>query len=176
LQQSQILDEFIQHCHKQLACYVFATTGFQRQLANFSDIPPGKRIFFGNGFPETVPPTAVLQIDDVKSYCETDGEFHDTIAKSVLVMIYTEWDEHFRQRIASDHSCRKNEVTCDLMGDLRLLRNIIVHERSNVAKSPAFKILDWDVKLGSFSVTSEMMNVLFEQLNGMTVVVSTKET
>ena len=62
------------------------------------------------------------------------GEFEDLNAKGLIVLIYTLWEDSARFKLAKVFGIKdKNHITCDLMGDIRLLRNIIVH-RSDKAR------------------------------------------
>jgi hypothetical protein len=46
---------------------------------------------------------------------------------SIIVFIYTYWDDEIRPQISKIRGVQKNEVRIDVFGDLRILRQSIVH-------------------------------------------------
>lgn len=51
------------------------------------------------------------------------------LSYSVIVFIYTYWDDDVRPRLAEAAKVDKKEVTSDIMGDLRCMRNSILHTK-----------------------------------------------
>ena len=63
------------------------------------------------------------------------GEFENLNAKGLIVLIYTLWEDSARFDLAKVFGIKdKNQITCDLMGDMRLLRNMIVHRSDKARK------------------------------------------
>ena len=56
----------------------------------------------------------------------------DHVAKSLVVVIYHLWNEYYRPRIAKAVSAEPNQVECALLGDIRRVRNLIIHKNSEV--------------------------------------------
>lgn len=44
-----------------------------------------------------------------------------------VVWIYQSWEDHYREKIATALGCKKNDILCPVFGDLRKLRNAIIH-------------------------------------------------
>ena len=74
-----------------------------------------------NTMQEDLPNKGVEVLECLKS----GGVFEDQNAKAFLVTILHRWDEHFRPSIARLLSVGPNAVQCDLMGDLRIVRNAL---------------------------------------------------
>lgn len=100
------------------------------------------------------------------------GEFENLRNQALLVMIYHRWDEVYRLRISRAFEVRKNEVHCVLMGDIRLVRNVIVHENAVVTGELGCRFLEriWSpVALGQLRISDAMIHALMEQLNAIQV-------
>jgi len=109
-------------------------------------------------------------IGEVIESSKTDGIFSDKIAKSFMTAMYSEWEEVCRPQIAAEEGITADKVTCNLMGDLRLIRNCIVHKKSTVTNERArLKELKWSLAPGKLRIDADMFAVLIDQINHMTV-------
>ena len=103
------------------------------------------------------------------------GEFENQHGKALLILIYHRWCEHFRKRIADAMSVPIDQVECDLMGDIRLVRNMIIHENSVISHgfSTKLKLLPeikhWNLEPGALTITEKMVHSLMEQINAIQV-------
>jgi hypothetical protein len=87
------------------------------------------------------------------------GENPIMAANMCIVMMYTYWEDHYREKIAHAAGLRsKNEIKIDIMDDLRILRNSIIHHNGYVKIDKKCKILTWfkpsdkiNVDLGQFA-------------------------
>jgi hypothetical protein len=99
-----------------------------------------------------------------------DGEFFDTIAKSLLVLLYSRWDEYYRPLFANDIGADPKTVRCNLLGDLRHIRNCIVHAKSVVTNEHTkLKVLPWNIKPGPLVITREMLTLFVEASHQLVV-------
>jgi len=57
------------------------------------------------------------------------GVTHQRLTQQWIVTVYTGWDAEFRGRLAAVHEVDKEQIRADFFGDLRHLRNDIVHHR-----------------------------------------------
>jgi hypothetical protein len=57
------------------------------------------------------------------------GTIHARLTQQLIVTVFTGWDAHHRARIATARGLETDELKSDYFGDLRLLRNDIVHSR-----------------------------------------------
>lgn len=51
------------------------------------------------------------------------------LSQQWIVAFFTFWEHEFRPRLAESHAVQPNEIVVPLLGDLRLLRNDVVHHR-----------------------------------------------
>jgi len=56
-----------------------------------------------------------------------DGENCSFISNMAIVAIYSFWEDHYRSALAAACGLSRSDVTADVFGDLRHLRNAIVH-------------------------------------------------
>lgn len=73
-----------------------------------------------------------------------NGKNYRIIAEACLVMIYQYWEDYYRQKIAKKSGVSKDDIKWDIMGDLKIFRNSIIHHKG-IAKSDIknCKILKW---------------------------------
>ena len=138
----------------------------------YENAPLGAKIYFSGKDPAKHPATANLLIKDLKQYIEKDGAFADALAKSLIVTIYSEWDEYYRPKFAKAIGVKKNQVKCPLLGDIRIVRNCIVHNNSTL-KENGIKLekLDWALSPGNLIITQRMFEVFIKQINSLEVLV-----
>ena len=97
------------------------------------------------------------------------GEFEARRNKALLVMLYHRWEEFYRHRIGQAFGVRKNDVHCVLMGDVRRVRNLIVHDNAVVSGefSCAFLEQIWGPFVpGELRMTDPMIHSLMERGEG----------
>lgn len=165
-----VLNEFVQVCQQRFTCFFLASHHMHIGRMPYENARPENRIFIGPGEPGKVPVTAAMYQLELYEKMKRDGEFSDVLAKSLLVAIYSDWEEHFRTKFATSINARSNQVKCDLMGDLRRIRNCIVHERSILsAKDIKMVCLPWQLKPGPLTVTIDMFVKFIEQVNQLEV-------
>lgn len=63
------------------------------------------------------------------------GNIHARLTQQLIVTVFTGWDAHHQARIAEARGLKTDELKSDYFGDLRLLRNDIVHSRGLVKRS-----------------------------------------
>ena len=87
------------------------------------------RFFYGVGAPGTPDayPLHVCTQAEYRSRNDKDGKNHVVLANMCLVLVYQYWEDRYRKAIADELGIDKNELVLDIMGDLRILRNSIVH-------------------------------------------------
>lgn len=101
---------------------------------------------------------------------EKNGPFSQLIAHGIIVLIYELWNEDYRSKIAKELGCKTNEVICDVMGDLRHIRNWITHNGSIADnKIKDLTVLKWPSKKGPFAIKSEEINEIQLAINLMQV-------
>jgi hypothetical protein len=66
---------------------------------------------------------------EFKSRIQKNGPSYYQIAQLCLSQIYQYWEDHYREQVAESLNLGKNEIKVDIFGDLRLIRNSIIHNR-----------------------------------------------
>lgn len=112
------------------------------------------------------------EFGDLIDSSQRNGDFPNQIARSFICAIYSLWDEFYRNNIAAENGCEQKKVMSGLMGDLRHIRNCIIHKKSIITnEQEKIKELDWILSRGKLIVTEEMFQILITQINNMTVVI-----
>lgn len=169
---SQAITKFQIACQKYYTCYAIAVMAMKEYGDRFSSFQPdrNKTLFLGKGHPSEGNWQASINIGDFIDYSERDGVFSDKIAKSFITAMYSEWDELYRKELAVEEGVKHSDVQCDLMGDLRLIRHTIVHNKSLVSdEHTKIKVLKWQLSPGELKITDEMFTTLIDQINRMQV-------
>ena len=85
---------------------------------------------FGKGDPNDPKSTVshVATQGDVKARNDKGGRNERFLASLCLVMLYQHWEEEFRPRIAHALGVTVKEIRVPVFGDLRLIRNSIIHK------------------------------------------------
>ncbi|HEY8876494.1 MAG TPA: hypothetical protein VIN03_02950 [Roseateles sp.] len=132
---------------------------------------PDQRLFIGNSPPDKGPAQAVMPAAKAVQAAKRDGDFQDILGKSLITLIYAEWDEYYRHRIAAEFAVTAKDVASDLMGDLRLVRNWVIHNKSVVqSNAKNLKVLPWSIQVDDrLHITADMFRQLADCFNGMRV-------
>ena len=169
---SQAITDFQLSCQQYFICYFFAATGIWDHGKKLASNSPNHdaQFFLGTGHPNEGHLHAAMKIREAIDSSQPNGAFADKIAKSFIVAIYSEWDEVYRHRLAAEASANSKLVRCDLMGDLRLIRHCIVHNKSMITdEHKKLKELKWQLSPGVLKITKDMFSLLVDQINAMIV-------
>jgi len=150
----------------------------QQQLVSSSKLTPGmpstiadmdKLSFtYGKGDPSDPASVALHSVTqgDLKKRNLLAGSNHEILASSVISLLYSIWNDEFRPEIAKVLTIRLNELSSDIFGDIRLIRNSIIHHDGvalpEIAKCKVLKYF----KVGDKIIFSDdnMDDLLFETL------------
>jgi hypothetical protein len=128
-----VLDEFDEVIHGLVGLYFDASTGFsfikemnERHLQNLisnHQYDPAKRPTFtySDGDPQGSNAIVyhVAPIEQLITRNEKQGGHNQaSLGRSILVILYSYWEDHYRQQLATALGCPKNEVTGDIWGDI----------------------------------------------------------
>jgi len=119
-------------------------------------------------------PVSELKGKDALNGMKINGLFSQLIAKGLIVWVYALWED-YRKKIAKELDVETNDVCCDLMGDVRIIRNWITHDNAEAdAKVSDLKVLDWPNEEGPIVITIKEMQELKMAINSMSVYVKDK--
>ena len=101
------------------------------------------------------------------------GAFEQAHAAAFAVFVYALWEENYRKRIGNAFGVSKDAIKCDLMGEIRHVRNWIVHDNSVAphdwqVKCPMLAQL-WEFEPGELVITEKMLHSLMEQINALRI-------
>ena len=167
----KILEQYREKCHSMYGIFIIANQAMEYYKKNgpLSKAHDQNRISFGSQFPDApqVPGKsthASMLIGELKN-----TKLIDYLAQLYIVFIFQLWETHFRQEIANKISIDQKNIECDFCGDLRIIRNRMLHNKSEVSNSDIkkLKIIKWNLTPGTLKITKEMFGHLMEQLNSM---------
>lgn len=151
-----VLNEFIDFVNKQVGVYVDCLAGFEgntvrihRQVARVNR-PVGRKIENGHPVvmyasvedpsrPDVIHHRIIRTSDFLAANAEV-GFNEQQMCRGIIVFIFTFWDEDIRPRIAAIRGVEPNEIKLDALGDLRTLRNNIIHNGGHLPASEHAKL------------------------------------
>lgn len=179
----KFLDDYRDACQMQFVAFNGVCNGrtlaYERFKSSFDPANMDKTFYVGTAFPDSkqslgASTIASMKIEDFLKGLEDGGEFENQHAKAFLVLIYHLWDEKYRPAIGNLLSVDPTEqVLCDLMGDVRLVRHLIIHNDSVVPQGFVRRLTMlqeiWDLQPGELKLTEKMIHSLMEQINAIRV-------
>ncbi len=146
-----VIREFIDFVNMQVGVYMDAMGGFEghrvrieRQVhrANRPEKirrgSSGENVVVWASYEDPSKPDIIHnRIIRAKKYIEANSEFgvnYQQHSQAILVFIFTYWEDEIRPRLASSISVEPSEIKSDIMGDLRILRNVILHSKGILKK------------------------------------------
>jgi hypothetical protein len=144
----EVVREYIDFVNEQVGAYMSALAGFAGHHARVSrQIHRANRPVLTRPPDETGMPTVVWasyedpskpdiihnQIIRCDEYLEANrpgGKNEQQHSRSILIFLFTYWEDEIRPRLAQANGVDPNEIQSDIMGDLRVLRNVILHAKS----------------------------------------------
>jgi hypothetical protein len=177
-----ILRDFINFVNRQSGVYMDCLAGFEgntvrteRQVARISRAHPevknGKPVMVWVSTEDPSEPDIVhfslVKHQDYLANNAPQGPNEQQVCWSIIVFIFAYWDEDIRPALAEIRGCDPNDIKLDALGDLRLIRNAIVHS-NGVLPAPThakLKIMGGIVKPDEMVAPShEGMHQLFVSL------------
>lgn len=139
--------EYIDFVNEQVGVYMSALAGFAGHYARVSrqvhraNRPTSKRknekdetvIVWASYEDPTKPDIIHNQIIRSDEYLEANrprGHNEQQHSRAIIIFLFTYWEDEIRQRLARAKGVEVNEIRSDIMGDLRTLRNVILHSKS----------------------------------------------
>lgn len=146
-QVDDVVREYIDFVNEQVGAYMDALAGFAGHHARVSrqiyrvNRPVSTRAPDQTGAPTIVwasyedpskPDIIHNQIIRSDEYLEANrpgGKNEQQHSRSILIFLYTYWEDEIRPRLARAKGVELNDIQSDIMGDLRTLRNVILHSK-----------------------------------------------
>ena len=177
-----ILENYRSECQQQFIAFNFVVIGsalaFEKYTKGFDPVHSDKKILIGTAFPDSEQSpgkstVAGMKQGELLQGLKPGGAFENQHAKAFIVFIYHLWDENYRNALARVLSVNCEQLQCSLLGDIRHVRNLIIHENSCVPDSFSDKLELlpelWRFQPGELRLTGTMIHSLMEQLNALRV-------
>lgn len=144
----EVVREYIDFVNEQVGAYMSALAGFaghhvrvSRQIhrANrqVSTRPPdetGMRTVVWASYEDPSKPdiihNQIIRCDEYLAANRPGGKNEQQHSRSILIFLFTYWEDEIRPRLARAKGVKLDEIQSDIMGDLRTLRNVILHSKS----------------------------------------------
>ena len=139
-----IIREYIDFINQQVGVYMDAIAGFaghyarvERQVCRVlrkskpknSDEQPVVWASYEDPSKPDVIHNRIIRANDYLSSNSVDGSNTQQHSQAVLVFLFTYWDDEIRPRLAKSMNVKVSEIKSDIMGDLRIIRNVILHSK-----------------------------------------------
>jgi hypothetical protein len=95
------------------------------------------------------------------------GLNHIVLGNLIVVSIFSFWEDHYREKIASTLGLPKDDLLVPVLGDLRLIRNDIVHHQAiATARLEKCEKLRWFVEGDAVIMDEEKIDSLVVEVRG----------
>jgi hypothetical protein len=148
----ETLREFIDFVNRQVGVYMDALAGFagnktriEFQVARILRSTQkrkdsnGLNVTVWSSFEDPGSPKVIhnriVRAADYIAYNSADGANEQQHARAIIVMLFTYWNEEIRPRLARCKDIDANDIKVDALGDLRLLRHAILHNKGVLASA-----------------------------------------
>lgn len=125
-------------------------------------------IIYGHGDPNDPDARSMLEAPQslIKARNVKNGHNSIFLARMLIVGVYHLWEEVHRHAVAAEQGMTHKELVADLFGDIRHLRNAIVHGRGIATGEVAgARVLKWFAKGEAINLTSDHIKELLFQLS-----------
>jgi hypothetical protein len=121
------------------ACAMAAVVQFGRVFMDRPTLPenPDPTVHFGNGDPNEPGTMAYARWrrSVLLDRTRPRGEVNRQLGRQWVVSFFSSWEEDFRPRLARARGVPMETIVAPLLGDLRRLRNDIVHHRGRATRN-----------------------------------------
>ena len=179
-----IINEYIDFVNRQVGVYMDALAGFaghqmriERQVHRISRAikssidNTGQRVIVRASYEDPRQPDVIHnRIIRACEYIAANSEGGSNAqqhSQAVLVFLYAYWDEEIRPRLATSKSVDLQEIKSDIMGDLRLLRHDILHNKG-ILRPKYHKRLK---KLGDMFIADKPVHISYESMHRIFVLI-----
>lgn len=146
-----IIHEYIDFVNRQVGVYMDALAGFaghyvrvERQVhrarkpvkSGVDD--KGQQVVVWASYEDPTKPdiihNRIIRATDYMKDNSAGGSNAQQHSQAILVFLFTYWEDEIRPRLAASRNVGVQEICSDIMGDLRILRNVILHAKGIVSQ------------------------------------------
>jgi len=179
-----VVREFIDFVNLQVGLYMDAAAGFQghkvrteRQVFRITrpdrtDVDSeGNKITVWASYEDPSQPDVIHnRIIRADGYIEANSEAgvnFQQLSRAVLIFIFTYWEDETRRSLASAASTEPRDIRSDIMGDLRILRNSILHSKAFLTSKEQSKL----TKLSEMFQSDAEISISYEGMHQIFVLI-----
>lgn len=176
------LRDFIDFVNAQVGVYMDCLSGFrgntvriERQVARVNRpqriIKDGEPVMMLASFEDPTRPDAIhhriIAADEFIRVNRDGGFNHRQVCWSIIVFMFAYWDEEIRPQIAAIRGIQPNDIKVDALGDLRVLRNAVVHNKGLLVAGEHSKLR----KMADITTPSALIALLPDQMHRLFVLI-----
>ena len=179
-----VIREYIDFVNRQVGVYMDALAGFEghrtrveRQVHRISRAikssidNTGQRVVVRASYEDPTQPDVIhnriIRASDYIAANSENGSNAQQHSQAVLVFLFAYWDEEIRPRLATLKKVESREIESDIMGDLRLLRNDILHNKGIISS----KTTNGLKKLCDMFVVDQPIHISYENMHRIFVLI-----
>jgi hypothetical protein len=179
-----VIREYIDFVNRQVGVYMDALAGFaghrvriERQIHRVSRPVSshidnaGQHVIVRASYEDPTQPDVIhnriIRANDYISANSEGDSNEQQHSQAVLVILFTYWEDEIRPRLASAKNVELREIRSDIMGDLRVLRNVILHSKG-ILRPEKYKELK---KLNNMFVADQPVHVSYENMHRIFVLI-----
>ncbi|MCZ6624519.1 MAG: hypothetical protein O7B35_09875 [Deltaproteobacteria bacterium] len=179
-----VVREYISFVNEQVGTYMDALAGFaghhtrvERQIHRVSR--PSKAgnneknesvVVWASYEDPTKPDIIHNRIIRAVDYVEANspgGSNEQKHARAIVVFLFTYWEDEIRPRLARAKGIELKEIRSDIMGDMRVLRNVILHSKSILGPERHKELK----KLGGMFAIDQPLRLSYEDMHQIFVLI-----
>ncbi len=143
----EVVQEYIDFVNQQVGVYMDAIAGFEghkvrieRQVhrvnrpTHIRKGSHGEPVIVSTSYEDPSKPDIILnriiRADDYIAANSKGGLNEQQQARAFLIFLFTYWEEEVRPRLAQAKGVEINNISLDIMGDLRIVRHAILHAKA----------------------------------------------
>jgi hypothetical protein len=131
---SEVLREFDEFLSDAIAAFSFARLGLRSVAETTAGLTtmssnPDPMHYIGVGDPTDPESFWAWRRSELLWQVAQDGPAETRLGHQWIAYVYAGWQEAFRPRLAACHGCAKADLRYPVLGDLRHLRNDVIHHR-----------------------------------------------
>lgn len=179
-----VIREYIDFVNRQVGVYMDALAGFaghhtriERQVhriirpVNSRADNTGQHVRVCASYEDPTKPDVIhnriIRASDYIAANSPGGSNEQQHSQAVLVFLFAYWDEEIRQRLATLKKVESREIESDIMGDLRLLRNVILHAKGIMRPKEHKKLK----KLSNMFAVDEPVHISYNNMHRIFVLI-----
>ncbi|MBW9336679.1 hypothetical protein FEE59_24475 [Herbaspirillum sp. RU 5E] len=167
-----VKDEFNRLCDEYIMCHTYAAFGLKTEGEKIKQrvISDEQNMWLASNLSSQPKYHARMNMPEFCEKSKLDGYFSSEIAKALICLVYSLWDETYRHRLASALGIKAENIIAPLMGDLRKIRHCIIHNKSEIpTPGMKFEVLTWRLIPGTLHITRNMLYDLNDNIREMRI-------